>query len=177
MAPAGTLQSLHHEASCMTVCMKTHSSVCITQEMCFGSCRLPATFRASQASSQPALLFVSPHCFSSPLSYSGAHSDILQGVCVTGRGNTIILSVILTPTHSQLLCVSVIPEQGTAGRGLHSWRGLKHRRRCWMGLCSYFSWTEGWAGGDAVLSFSRLASINSVFEGGFVDVYIHLTVY
>lgn len=30
---------------------------------------------------------------------------------------------------------------------------------------------------DAVPSFSRLASINPHFEGGFVDVYIHLTVY
>lgn len=78
MDPAGTLQSLQHEASCRTVCMKPHSSACITQEMCFGSCTLPATFRASQASSQPALLFVSPDCFSSPLSYSSTCSGTLQ---------------------------------------------------------------------------------------------------
>lgn len=70
----------------------------------------------------------------------------------------------------------MVPEQGTAGRGLHSWRGLGLRSRFWLGLCSSFSWTEGWAGGDAVPSFSRLASINPDFEEGFVDVYIHLTV-
>jgi len=93
MAPGGALQSLQHEASCRTECMKTLSSACITHEMCFVSCILPATFRASQASSQPALLFVSPDSFSSPLSYSSAHSDTLQGVCVTGKGTTIMLSV------------------------------------------------------------------------------------
>lgn len=97
MAPAGTLQLLQHGASCRTVCMKTHSSACITQEFVLEECVLEVVYYLQLSDPlrhlHNQLRYLFPNWFSSPLSYSSAHSDTLQGFYVTEKGNTIMLFV------------------------------------------------------------------------------------